>query len=443
MEVGLIPQIEFHAAANGSAAGVMTSVPESKVSPSSRRVRTNDKITLGVIGLAGRGFENHVHEFHKMEDVEITAVCDVHQPHLDRAVEYTGGRAKPFHDFRDLLALNDLDAVVVATPPHWHALISILACKAGKDVYCEKPMSRYPVEAQRMAAAAEKYECVTQVGTQIHATANYHKCVDVVRSGALGTITSVTNFCCMNNDSEGLGYPSDSEPLPGLDWDFWLGPAPKVPFNIGRFRNGMHRYFKDYADSWLHELGSHVVDLPVWALELDQPIAVSAGGGRFATNSIADVPDTLNVIWEYPNMTMTWTLLQHSQYNFGAGGIVPGRGLGNVFHGKEATLISDYGICKVVDKNGITIDRSDYPVSVPPSPGHEREFIECIKTRSLPSCSFQAHLPLHVAINLAHTSLATGRKLHWDAEKFEVIGDIEATRLTVPEYRAPWVLPEV
>lgn len=400
----------------------------------------NEKIVLGLIGVGGRGYGTHMDWFGRHADVEIGAVCDVYQPYLDRAVAKTNGKAKAYTDFRKLLENKDIDAVVVTTPPHWHAIMTLDALEAGKDVYCEKPMSRFPMEAKLMADYAKKHNRITQVGTQIHATENYHKCVDVVRSGVLGPITTVTNLCTMNDNSEGIGNPPDTDPPAGLDWDMWLGPAPVAPFNPVRFKDGLHRYFKDYVDSWLHELGPHIVDLPFWALELPCPTAVTASGGRFATTTIADVPDTLNVLWEYPNMVMTWEMMQANSYNFGVGNPGPGRQLGILFHGKNATLISNYGLCKVVDKEGKEIEQT-YPQTVPPSPGHEREFLDSVKSRKECSCSFANHLPMHTALNLAHLSLRLGRKLHWDEKKWEVIGDKEATHLLTPQYRAPWKLP--
>jgi len=334
-----------------------------------------------------------------------------------------------------------LDALIVSPPPHWHPLVTLAALEAGKDVLCEKPMCRFPTEGKLMTEYAAKYGRVTQVGTQIHATANYHKCVDVVRSGELGKITAVRNFCTMNDNSEGLGNPPDSEPPAGLDWDMWLGPAPQVPYNIGRFRDGMHRYFKDYVDSWLHELGPHIVDLPFWALDLGHPTAISAAGGRFATESMADVPDTLEVTWEFPEMVMTWSMEQANAFNFGVGKPGGGRRLGIVFQGKEGTLLANYGLCQVFDAAGNEVAGKEYPVAAPPSPGHEREFINSIKTREECSCSFARHLPMHTALNLAHLSLELGRKLRWDPEKWEVTGDPEATAMLTPHYRAPWKLP--
>ena len=402
----------------------------------------NSKVVVGVVGAAGRGLGALMTEAITFDDVEIGAVCDVYEPHLERAVAFTGGRAKPYHDFRDLMDNVEIDAVFVATPPHWHALVSLAAMEAGKDVYCEKPMCRYPMEGKLMADWAKRYERVTQVGTQIHATENYRKCVDIVRSGALGTISSVTSFTTMNEDSEGLGQPESSLPPAGMDWEMWLGPAPEMPFNIGRFRDGMHRYFKDYVDSWLHELGPHIVELPFWALELPCPLSTTAIGGRYATESLADVPDTMNVLWEYPDRTVTFTMMQSNSFHFGVGKPHKGRHNGIIFHGKKATLtIVNYGTPEVLDRDGNPITGVDYPQSVPPSPGHLREFIDSVKSRKECSCSFAAHLPMHTAMNLAHLSLELGRQLRWDETKWEIIGDPEAQSRITPQYRAPWKLP--
>jgi predicted dehydrogenase len=451
-----ITRREFLKATSGAAVAASLGVkaPPAKADPGRRGrwererrqrgacVAASEKITIGIVGLSGRGFGHHMQTFSQFPDVQIGAVCDVYDKRLDHAVAFTGGKAKGYKDFRQLVEQKDLDAVIVATPPHWHPLVTLAALEAGKDVLCEKPMCRFPAEGRLMVDFVRKYNRITQVGTQIHATAEYHQCVDIVRSGALGKITSVTNFCTMNDNSEGLGNPPDESPLPGLDWNMWLGPAPEVPFNIGRFRDGMHRYFKDYVDSWLHELGPHIIDLPFWALEPGHPTAIAASGGRFATTSMADVPDTLQVLWEFPGMTMTWNLMQANAFHFGVGGPGAGRHNGIIFHGKDATLaIVNYGTPQVLDRDGAPIAGKTYPQSVPPSPGHEREFLDSIKSRKECSCSFAYHLPQHTAMNLAHLSLRLGRKLHWDPEKWQVVADKEATAQLTPHYRAPWKLP--
>lgn len=419
----------------------MSSVTEQSGDRAKGRVGNSDKIVLGFIGTAGRGLGTLMPWFGRHADVEIGAVCDVHAGHLEKAVAFTQGKAKAYHDYRELLEQKDLDAVVIATPPHWHAIMTLDALQAGKDVYCEKPMSRFPAEGRLMVDYAKRYNRVTQVGTQIHATENYCRCVDVVRSGTLGKIVAVRNFCSMNDDSEGLGAPADQPAPPELDWDRWLGPAPSAAFNPARFRDGMHRYFKDYVDSWLHELGPHIVDLPFWALELGCPLSTVASGGRYATHTLADVPDTMDVIWEFPDMVMTWHLMQSSRFHFGVGGPGGGRRLGIVFHGTQGTLLANYDLCEVLDANGKPVQGGEYPQAVPRPSGHEREFLDAIRSRAECSCSFANHLPMHTALNLAHLALQTGRKLHFDAEQWRITDDPEAARLATPTYREPYRLP--
>jgi predicted dehydrogenase len=411
--------------------------------PAARRVGANDKIVLGFIGVAGRG-GGHLDWFGRHPDVTIGAICDVYQPHLDRAIAKTGGKAKGYHDYRKLLEQRDVDAVIVATPPHWHPLISIEACQAGKDVYCEKPMCRLPAEGRAMVKAAKANNRVTQVGTQIHAEENYHRAVEIVRSGILGKITSARIICTMNDFPQGLGNPPDESPPSGLDWDMWLGPAPKASFNWTRFKDGLHRYFEEYVGSWLHELGPHIVDLPVWALQLGEPLAVSASGGKYAATDISTIPDTMDVLWEYPGMNMTWMQMSANSFNFGFGDAPDtGRRLGVFFHGTQGTLMADYSSHKLISEADRLKDVKLPEPSIPRSPGHEREFLDSIKSRTPPSCNFAAHLPLHTALNLGHVALKAGRKVHWDANKGEVVGDKEAQRIATPNYRSPWRLPSV
>jgi hypothetical protein len=203
----------------------------------------------------------------------------------------------------------------------------------------------------------------------------------------------------------------------------------------------MHRYFADYVDSWLHELGPHIVELPFWALGPGFPRAITAAGGRFATESIADVPDTLDVIWEFDGLIMTWHLMQASSFNFGVGKPGKGRKLGIVFNGTQGTLLANYGLCEVLDAEGNPVDLASIPQIVPRSPGHEREFLNSIRTRKECSCSFASQLPMHVALNLAHIAQRVDRKLHWDAEGWQVKGDEEANHLITPHYRPPYHLP--
>lgn len=421
----------------GLAAGCATTQP--RATP--RRVSPSEKIVLGFVGVAGRG-GSLMEWFGKNADVEIGAVCDVYQRHLDEAVARSGGKAKPYHDFRKLLEQSDIDAVVVATPPHWHPLVTIYACEAGKDVYCEKPMCLTPAEGRAMVRAARRNRRVSQVGTQIHAGENYRRVVEIVRSGMLGKIGAVRTVLSLNNAPDGVGRPGDSDPPPGLDWDMWLGPARKVPFNRARFEKGHYRFFAEYVGSWLHEMGPHIIDLPYWAMELGPPEAVSAVGGKFATNDISDIPDTMEVMFEFPDFIMTWSNMCANSHGLTfqrEPGIT--RRLGISFHGVNGTLTADYDRRKLIGE-GDRLDGVELPEpSLPRSPGHDREFLDCIRSRELPSCDLEKHYPLSVALNLGDIALKVGRKIRWDAKTERIVGDKEADSLVRPDYRRPWSLP--
>ncbi len=410
-------------------------------SANARSVSAGDKIVVGVIGLGGRG-TGVMRGFMSYPDVEIGAVCDVDDGHLAAGLEAAGGSAKTYKDYRRLLEQKDLDAVLVSTPPHWHPLISIEACQAGKDVYCEKPISRYPAEAVAMAKAARDNKRVTQVGTQIHSLDNFRRCVEIVRSGMLGKIHAVRVVCTMNDYPGGCGRPADGPAPDGLDWDMWCGPAPLVPFNEARFT--VHRYFKDYVGSWLNELGPHIVDLAFWAMDPGQPRSVMATGGRFIANDISTIPDTVDVLWEFDGFTMTWMNMCGNSFNFDFGGPPDGgRRLGVIFHGTEGTLLGDYGSHKVISE-GNRLDEVPLPEpSIPSSPGHDREFLDAIKTREQPLCNFDYHMPMAVALNLGHVALDARRRVYWDPQKLEVTGDREASELATPKYRKPWKFPKV
>lgn len=417
-----------------------TSIKQSWAGEGSK-MSASEKIVLGFIGLGGRGLANMAGCM-QYPDVEVGAVCDVYEKRLQEGLARTDGKAKAYKDFRKLLEQKDLDAVVISTPPHWHPLMAIYACEAGKDVYCEKPISRYVAEARAMAKAARESKRITQVGTQIHAGDNFRRCVEIVQSGMLGKIMSVRVICTMNEYPGGIGKPSDGVPPDGLDWDAWCGPAPLVPFNEARFT--AHRYFTDYVASWLSELGPHIIDLAFWAMNPGQPQAVSASGGRFVADDISDIPDTMDVLWEFPGFTMTWMHTSGNSFNFDFGGPPDrGRRLGVMFHGTKGTLLGDYNTCKVISEGDALTNVPMPEPSIPSSPGHYREWLDGIKTRNQPLCNFDYHLPIATTIDLAHVALKVGRKIHWDATDGKVIRDKEANSLLTPKYRQPWTFPKI
>jgi len=403
----------------------------------------NEKIIMGVIGCGGRGMHD-ANIFRSNDDVEIAAVCDVYEPHRLRAMD--AFEADGYHDFRELLERDDLDAVIVTTPPHWHPLITIMACEAGKDVYCEKPMCFHPGEGHAMVKAARGNNRVTQIGTQIHANENYHRAVEVVRSGVLGDISSVRTQLTLNEAPYGpLGKDATfGDPPDDLDWDMWCGPIPVQKYSEAMFVGGHHRYFEATIRSWLHEMGPHIVDLAFWAMELGEPKAVQAMGGRYAMKDIGTIPDTMEVTWEYDDFTVTWTNLCANSHGLTfqkPGDTNIGRRLGVSFHGVNGTLTADYGNQTLISE-GDRLDESAIPEPwIPRSPGHDREFLNAIKSRELTSCDVEEHLPLAVALNLGNIAYKLGRRLEWDPETHRFINDDEANEHVIPDYRDPWKLP--
>jgi len=240
-------------------------------------------------------------------DVRVAAVCDVHEPHARRAQSAAEGKPEIYHDFRKLLDRKDIDAVVIATPDHWHAIPTILACQAGNDMYCVKPLTHRIVEGRAVVAAAEKSKRVTQMGNLIHPGENYHRVVEIVRSGILGTISKTRVWIAA--DRSGLGKPADCDPPAGCDYEFWLGPAPLRAFNPNRFTFNW-RWFWDYGGGLLTDFCCHIVDLVHWAMEVDAPRTVAATGGRFALVDNCETPHTLEVAYKYEQNAHTQGLVR-------------------------------------------------------------------------------------------------------------------------------------
>jgi len=431
---GFISRREFVRASSGAAVAAGLGLAAAPA-----RAQANDRIRIGCIGIGGRGTALQG-ELLAQPDVEIVAVADVRDDNRAAAIARAGGNATGYKDFRELLARDDVDAVAIATPPHWHALIGVYALKAGKDIYVEKPMGRYPAEIRALVKAAKEGNRITQVGTQIHAGENFHRVVEIVRSGVLGKITAARILITLNEAPGGCGKAPDSDPPPGVDWDMWLGPAPYVPFNPTRFT--VHRYFKDYCGSWLTELGPHIGEPVFWALDLPAPRSALAVGGKFTIDDISDIPDTMDAIWEYPDLNVTYISNAANSYTYGFGAPPDGgRRLSVLFHGVNGTLAADYGANQIIAE-GNRMDGAVLPdPTLPRSPGHMREFLDSVKSRQETTCNAQHHYGLHIAMALAHISYWTGRQVRWDDETGHIPGDPEADAIAQAPYREPWKLP--
>src|SRR5947209_2429813 len=284
-------------------AGLGTALAAGRVRGASERVR------LGFIGLGNRG-DQVLDAFLQHKDAEVAAVCDIYQPYLDFAAKKIGTNPQQFRDYRKLLALSDLDAVVICTPDHWHALMTVHACQAGKDVYVEKPLSLCVAEGRKMVEAAVANKRVVEVGIQRRSAAYCKEVADLIRGGGIGKVTAVRCFHIQNEWPKGIGTPPDEDPPEGFDWDAWLGPAPKKRYNKNRafYR---FRWFNDYSGGQLTNFGVHYLAQVHWALGVEAPKAVVAMGGKFADYDNREVPDTLEVLWHYPGDT----LVTFSQFN--------------------------------------------------------------------------------------------------------------------------------
>jgi predicted dehydrogenase len=419
---------EFLAASAASAfalAGRRGLAEEPKASP-------NESITLAFIGVGGMG-TGLLNIFKGFGDVRIAAVCDVDEGHARRAREEAGGAPEVVKDFRRVLDRKDVDAVVVATPDHWHAIPTILACQAGKDVYCEKPLTFAIGEGRRVADAARKHGRVTQMGNLIHASETYHRIAEIVQSGALGTIRKARVWMAGRNG--GIGSPPDGSAPSGVDYDAWLGPAPERAFNPNRFHFNW-RYFWDYAGGQLGDFVCHLVDPVLWGMRVEAPVSVVAQGERYADDN-AETPDTLEVTYRFAEgFDLVWSHQNHNGDGFF------GRPAGVAFYGTRGTLHGHYNDYVIEWAGG---EASEEPApSLPRSPGHHREWLDAIKSRAQCSCNFEYGHRLSTVGHLGNIALKVGRRLEWDPKAERFPRDEEANGHLLREtYRAPWTLPEV
>lgn len=395
----------------------------------------SDRIRVGFIGLGGMG-TTRLRGFMEHPDVDVAGLCDVDEGHLARAAAEVEKRGRPkpplAHDFRRLLERRDLDAVMIATPDHWHALPAVAAAQAGKDVFVEKPLAYSIWEGRRMAEAAREHGRITQLGTHVHNDLpNYRRVVELVRSGRLGKVERV--YCWKRSERKGIGKPPDGPPPRELDYDFWLGPAPRRPYNPNR-SHANFRYFWDYSGGVFADFWCHITDVAYWALDLKAPKRVAATGFRDLPDDNAETPNLLEATYEYAGLVMTWTL--------GPAGF-PGLeeyDPGCAFQGSEATLVTGYDKHAVLVKGKVVPDFPHPDPTIPDSPGHIREFLDAIKSRRPTTCNLDYAYRLTKAGLLANIACRVNRTVEWDDGAERIVGDHEAERLTARRYRKPWRL---
>ena len=395
----------------------------------------NDQLVIGMIGVGNQG-TGRLREFLAHPDVKIGAICDVDRSHLDRAIALVetekGYKPQGFGDFRQLLDKKDIDAVAIVTPDHWHAIPTVTAFEAGKDVFVEKPLSYSVAEGRAMADASLHFKRVSQMGNHIHNDhANYRRAVELVKSGKLGKITRVHAW----KTGPTKNIRNDRPPaLPeGFDYDFWLGPAPKRPYEPLR-SHGSFRHFWDYSGGTFIDFWCHISDVAFWAMDWKAPQTIMASGGRFFLDDATETPDNLEAILEFPGL-----LYQYSFRPTPLPGFEHMGHIGCLFEGSEATLVTNYEAHEVWARGKKVEDFPRPEPSIPDSPGHIREFLDAIKSRNLnTTCNVRYGHQLSKSGLLANISFRTGRKLHWDESKERITGDQEANQYLSRNFRKPW-----
>ena len=420
----------------------------------------NEKIRVGFIGVGNRGTQL-LDGFLQQNDVEVAALCDVYEPYLMRdyskvdkklltdlggrvpkMTEKLGDNVARYKDFRQLLDRKDIDAVVIATPDHWHAIMAISACQAGKDVYVEKPLSVTVVEGRKMVEAAKRYNRVVQVGLHRRSSKQYLQAVGDVQAGKIGKITVGRAYRISNMHPNGIGKCPDAAPPAGLDWDMWLGPRAERPYkdNLVLYKFRWWEAYSSQVGNW----GVHYLDAMRWILGQEAPVSISAHGGRFAIDDDRTIPDTMEVIFELP----AGALLVFGQYEASGGealieGEIELRGtLGNLYCGAEGK-----GFNIVPSQGGQFQDprpriepaqstQTDGDLTVQ----HIRNFVDCVKSRQKTNCDMETgHRSTTFAL-LANIALATKSRIDWDPKNEQITNNKKANQLLHYKYRKPWTL---
>jgi predicted dehydrogenase len=393
--------------------------------PPSRRIR------IAHVGIGGRG-SGLLQQSLGTPDVQVVGLSDVDSDHLAGAQGAAGKEAQAAADYRVLLDRKDVDAVVVATPDHWHALVTLDTCAAGKDVYVEKPLCTFLAEGRTMVEAARKHGRMVQVGINHRSEKYVRDIVEIVRSGRIGKVREVK--CWMWENPVKEPTPPVAPP-PNLDWDRWLGPAPRVDYHPDRVHFNF-RWCRDYAGGYLTDWGAHMLNVVTFAMDIDQkgPQTVQASG-TLAAKNLYDFPLTMEARWEFrdPDFTLHW--IQPTK----GGDVVPGQKYGMTFYGEAGQLRTFFGgHAFFADGKQAPVPAGGRAVQVPESPGHFRNWLDSIQSRKLPLADVEVGHRTTSLCQLGNIALFTGRKLSWDfqAERFQ--GDAEADRLLAREYRAPY-----
>jgi len=402
-------------------------------------ISPNEKLNLGIIGTANRAGD----DLHYVSTENIVALCDVDAAYLADARKRFP-KAVAYRDFRKMLERNDLDAIVIGTPDHTHAVAAVAALQSGRHVYCEKPLAHTVSEARRMAEVAKKHNLITQMGTQIHATDNYHEVVDVIRRGVIGPVREVHVWVGAVYTADGL--PTDKTPVPdGLDWDLWLGPAQSRAYSPDYVPKQWRRWWA-FGGGTLADMGCHYIDLAHWSLGLRYPISVETEGPPVNAEG---TPAWMIAHYEYPArgespaVKLTWYHgvkdgkdVRPPQF---ARGELPEWGNGVLFIGDNGMLLAEY-------RKYALLPEKDFPPPPAATPRkeddcdkkHHQEWIRAIKTGGTTSCNFDYSGALSEAVLLGNVAYRAGGKILWDPVNLRAVGNPLAEQYIQHHYRSGW-----
>ncbi|WP_423127583.1 Gfo/Idh/MocA family protein [Gaoshiqia sp. Z1-71] len=406
----------------------------------------NEKINVGLIGCRGMGFSD-LQSFLKNKDVECVALCDVDKRVLEpRAAEVeklTGKKPLMYADFREMLDHKDIDAIIVGTPDHWHCLPMVYASEAGKHVYVEKPIGTTIEECNVMIAAQKRYKNVVQVGQWQRSHPHWRDVVDYVQAGNLGRVRTVRSWSNVGW-KRSIPVEPDTEAPEGVDYDMWLGPAPKRPYNKNRF-HASFRWYWDYAGGVMTDWGVHLLDYALFGMNEYVPQSVMAVGGKYAfPDDAMETPDTMTTVYDFGKFNLVW---DHTIGIYGAN--YDRRGHGVAFVGEYGTLVADRSGWEVIPETKSTSTKEGFTgMAQQPAQGdgldlHVRNFLDCIKNGKTPNCDIETGAHIARIAHLGNIAYRTGHKVFWNHEKQEFINDAEANQLVKANYRAPWILPKI
>jgi predicted dehydrogenase len=430
----------FLQGAAGLAAGLPVLV-SSAVLGDEKKVAANERLGLGFIGV-GTQARGHLNYFLGQKDVQVLAVCDVDTTRRDSAKEIVekrygeqikSGQYKEcgaYNDFQDVLKRKDIDAVVIATPDHWHAIAAVEACKAGKDIYCEKPLTLTIHEAKTLVEAVRKYERVFQTGSQQRSEESFRKACELVRSGRIGKVRAV--YVNVGTSSKPCDLPEEKME-PGLDWDRWLGPAPKRAYNSVLSPRGVHTHFpawrnyREYSGGMMTDWGAHHFDIAQWGLAMDSsgPVEIIPPEDAKADHGVRYVYDSgVDVIHaeEYePKKKVN----------------------GIAFIGADGKIFVNRGYLASDPEDIIKTALSDKDVHLFKSPGHQRNWLDCIKSREKPLCDVEIGARSVTVCHLGNLVYWNRKKLRWNPKDWQFVKDTEADKWLDRERRDPWQLPKL